>query len=600
MTFLTFSGRDSQRLCLSVLLAVAFLASPVPFLAADDAPSAVGPVLKLFQSGRLPVARQGTVVEMICTRGNEHDLRVVFDRVVAPEGFPADLRLKAMGWLAEAASTRKVKPVGDLAPLNQLASAPDAALQLAAIRLATAWKVAALSKSLQSLAQGDTSSPELQRAAVAGLVAIGDAGAKETLLQLAGSKRPVPIRMQAAAGLVGLDLPAAAAHAATILSDATAQDSPAELLDAFFSRKEGPDTLASALKAKKPSVDVAKTSLRYMYSVGRSDGSLSSVLSEAAGIATDPAPPTPAEVAQLVNDVIAKGNAERGEKIFRRNDVSCMRCHSVSRAGGQVGPELSALGASSPVDYIVNSILNPNLAIKEQYITKVFALNTGVVHSGVVIDRDETRVRIRDAQGKTIVIPTADIDEEVEGKSMMPQGLTKFMTRDEVLDLAKFVSELGKPGPLEIRKTPTIQRWRLLQKPPQELTAEVPHLEHIRQFVLGSQPDDWLPVYGKVAGALPLEELRPGKSPTVLILQGEVQVNDAGTIGFQVASTETVQTWVDAEPFDTRRQFELALQPGRHTITVRVEVSAREAPELKVELTKPEGSTVQFEVVGGS
>ena len=32
-------------------------------------------------------------------------------------------------------------------------------------------------------------------------------------------------------------------------------------------------------------------------------------------------------------------------------------------------------------------------------------------------------------------IPTADIDEELEGKSLMPQGLTKFLITGMVLDL---------------------------------------------------------------------------------------------------------------------------------------------------------------------
>ena len=40
--------------------------------------------------------------------------------------------------------------------------------------------------------------------------------------------------------------------------------------------------------------------------------------------------------------------------------------------------------------------------------------------------------------GKTIIIPTADIEEETEGRSMMPQGLTKFLTHDELLDLIRF------------------------------------------------------------------------------------------------------------------------------------------------------------------
>lgn len=569
-------------------------------LAAEDPPSAVGPVLKLFQSGRLPAERQATVVEMICNRGNEHDLNVIFDKVIQPAGFVGELRLKAMGWLADAASTRKVKPAGDLSALNQLISSKDHTLQLAAIHLAARWKVTSISKSLQALATQNESDLKLRRAAIEGLVAIGDAGSRETLLQLTSREHPHSLRFIAVSGLVGIDLPLAATQGAAALAEMKLEDDPAEMLDAFFNRKDGSDRLAEAIKMQKPSVDISKTALRYMYSVGRSDAALSAVLSEAAGIASDVPPPTQQEVAELVNEVIAKGDADRGEKIFRRADVSCMRCHSVSRAGGQVGPDLSAVGGSSPLDYVVNSILNPNLAVKEQYVTKIFVLVSGTVLTGVVVDRDDTRVRIRDAQGKTIVIPTADIDEEVDGKSLMPQGLTKFMTRGELLDLAKFISELGKPGKFEIRKTPSVQRWRVLRKPPSELTDEVPHLEHIRQFVLGSSPDDWTSAYSKVAGVLPLDELRRGRMPVVVILQGEIQVNEAGSVGFKVSSTENFQAWVDAEAFESKTEFSLPLEAGRHTITLRVEISDREAPELQVELMKPEGSTVQFEVVGGA
>src|SRR4029450_13501565 len=67
-------------------------------LSAAEPASAVGPLMKLYQSGRLPAGRQPAVVEMICNRGNERDLRVVFERVLQPE-MAAPLRLKAVGWL---------------------------------------------------------------------------------------------------------------------------------------------------------------------------------------------------------------------------------------------------------------------------------------------------------------------------------------------------------------------------------------------------------------------------------------------------------------------------------------------------------------------
>lgn len=593
-----FCVRIRRRLIVGLML---FCCASVSL--ADDPPTAVGPLMKLFKSGKLPAERQGAVVEMICGRGNEHDLRVVFDKVTAADGFDPNLRLKAMGWLVDAAMTRKVKPAGDLSAIDKLvkpaAEAKDNSLELAAIKLASTWKEPSISDELQQLATDDKTKPALQAAAIEGLVAIGDRASLETLRKLAEPGQALKIRMQAVTGLVTPDLPAASLLAADVLARASGKDDPRAMLTAFFNRKEGTEHLAKALSMQKLPVDVAKLCLRYMYSVGRSDAALSDVLSLALGITTEFQPPTPAEVATLVAEVNEKGNAARGERVFRSPDVSCMKCHSVTRAGGQVGPELSAVGGSSPVEYIVNSILNPNLAIKEQYVTKVFALSDGKVLTGVVIDRNESRVRIRDATGQTIIISAGDIDDEAEGKSLMPQGLTKFLTHDELLDLAKFVSELGKPGPYAIPKVPTIQRWKLLQNPPAELTGEVPHLEHIRQFVLGSQPTEWVSVYARVAGVLPLEELRPGTAPTVLILQGEFEVTAEGPVGFSITSTETAQAWVDAQEFGAQKKFEIPLTTGRHKLTLRLEVSDRSSPEMKVEVTKPESSPVQFDVVGG-
>ena len=571
---------------------------------ADEPASAVGPLMKLFQSGRLPAERQGTVVEMICKRGNEHDLRVVFDKLVQADGLPADLRRSALTWLTDAAVTRKVKPAGDLAALESLvvgeAADRDPALQAAAIRLASNWKDTAIAPALQKLAVNPKTKPALQRVALEGLVAIGDPASQATVAKLAGPEFPLAVRMQAVAGWSGFALDAAAQAAADVLSGATPNDDPAELISAFLNRKNGAEALAKALARKPPKPDVAKVALRYMYSVGHSDAALSETLSKTAGIVTDAPPPTPEEVAKIVAEVNAKGDAARGEVIFRRKDLSCMKCHSVSRAGGQVGPELSAVGGSSPVDYVVNSILNPNLAVKEQFVTRVFELSSGKVLTGIVIDRDDVRVNVRDVNGQTLSIPTADIDEEAEGRSLMPQGLTLFLTRDELVDLAKFVSELGKPGAYSVQTAKRIQRWRVLREPAAELITEVPHLENLRQHVFGAPPEQWAPAYGKVNGFLPLAELRAGRTPTVLILQGEVTVSDEGPVRLQIESTETVQTWVGSEALDTKRDATVTLPAGRHSIIFRVEVSDREKPELRVELSIPDGASTNFEVVGGS
>jgi putative heme-binding domain-containing protein len=592
-------GPIEPKILRRAIVAMLLCAAPASLLPADEPASAVGPLMKLYQGGRLPAERQPAVVEMICNRGNENDLRVVFDRILPPDGMAPPLRIKAIGWLNEAARTRKVKPAGDLTGLGALVGSSDAALRLAAVRLAATLHVEGAAPALRKIATATDSSGDLRQAAIAGLAALGGDENRATLKHLAADGPAGTVRMQAVAAVAGFDLALAARHAVAVLAGLSTENDPTLLLGAFLDRKEGSQALAQALEKERMPADAAKRVLRAMYAVGRSDAALSNVLSQAAGVAADPPPPTQDEVAQLVREVMEKGDPARGERVFRQADLNCMRCHSVSRAGGQVGPDLSAVGGSSPVDYIVNSILNPNLAVKEQFVTRIFETKDGKVLLGIVIDRDESRVRIRDAQGQTLIIATADIEEEAPGTSMMPTGLTKFLTHRELIDLMRFIAELGRSGAYAVRTTPSIQRWRVLAQPPAELTAEVPHLEHIRQHVLGSEPDAWRSMYAKVAGVVPLEELRKGNPPTVAILRGELKVSEPGKVAVSVETTESVQVWVDGEAFGDRRQFEVPLERGLHQVIVRVEISNREAPELKVELGRPQGSTAQFEVVGG-
>ncbi|MEQ1825534.1 MAG: hypothetical protein ABL921_06290 [Pirellula sp.] len=565
----------------------------------DDPPSAVGPVMKLFQSGRVPAERLGTVVEMICSRGNEHDLRVVFDELLKPDGFSRDLKMKVTAWLTDAATTRKTKPSGSLSSMAQLLEDKDAQQQLLAVRLASAWQVPSVADSIESIATNDNSASDLRQAAISGLVAILGKGSLKTLLELSNKQHSIDTRTQAVTALTTLDIQMACQQAAIVLLDAKRTDNVQEMLTAILNQQNGSDQLANALDGKKPSDDVAKMALRFMYSIGRSDSALSNVLSLAAGVASDPPPPTQEDVAKLVEQVIAHGNAARGEQVFRRAELSCFKCHSIHRAGGQVGPDLSAIGVSSPVDYVINSILNPNLAVKEQYVNTIFLMEDGKLLSGVIVDRDDNRVLIRDSQGQTIKIATADIEDEKEGKSQMPQGLTKFLTQDEVIDLAKFISELGKPGPFAPSKIPNVQRWRVLKDPPAELTSEVPHLEHIRQLVLNSIQENWNSAFAMVSGFLPLNELRIKDEPTVAILQSEVQINTAGKVLFQVECTEKFQIWLNDQPQDSRPHFDSTLDVGRHKVLVRVEISNAVSPTLKMSVAKPQDSNVQFELVGG-
>lgn len=558
--------------------------------------------LKLLQSGRVPAQNLGTILDLICGKGDGDDLRVVLDKALDPQAFPPAARAKAVASLADAMETRKVKPSGELAPIAALVKeegSPD--LQLAAIRAASVWHVPEVGAELRRIVGQAKANETLRQAALAGLVKLGGDENQKTILALTERGRPMAERYRAVAALVAMDLDGAARRAAEVLADGTAADSPAVLVEAFLTVKQGPERLAAALDKARPPKDAAKLALRAMYAFGHNDAALSQVLSDAAGVQADPPKPTADEIATLVREAAEKGSAERGEDVFRRTDVGCLKCHSVMRAGGAVGPELTPLGATSPPDYIITSILDPNAAIKEQYLTRLFETSDGRIVTGIVVDRNAERVRLKDANNREITLPVAEIEEETTGKSLMPVGVTKFLTHEEVLDLVKFLSELGKPGPYGPRPTPTIQRWRVARMLPDELAGDNADPEALRTFLQEERPEAWGSAYAKVNGEMPVRELSEGKaaSPAAYLLQGEIDVTESGTLGFRVKGPSGTLVWLDGSPLGARTEFvtDTPLSIGKHRLALRV--PAKSDTAVVVEVFAPEGGAAKFAVVGG-
>jgi putative heme-binding domain-containing protein len=624
MTTLRFNDKPAFRRVAWCAVAIAILISGFACAtraasAADAKKSPAAPFLALLKKGTLPAERVGLVVEMACTKGDADDLAFIFAQAVDDKVWNTATRLKAFDLLADAAQIRKVTPTGDLTSLKTIllpAAAPqgdDALLQLKAVRLAGLWKNPKLATDLQQLAAMSKAGSPLQNAVVDSLGAITGPEAKETLLKLAAKGQPQKLRYRAVAALAKFDLDNASKAAANALTDAKPTDEFGPVLDEFLSRPEGLPKLSAALANVKLNEDVAKRSLSYMFSIGHSDPALSDVLSKAAGLPANPPERTEAEreaeVQKLVPEVAAKGNPAHGEDIFRRADISCMRCHSVVKAGGEVGPELSAVGKTSPLEYIVRSILNPSAQIKEEFETRIFIAN-GVQYMGIVKGRHDGLIELRDASGKNITLAEADLDEpEQKGKSMMPEGLTKFLTHQELLDLAAFVNQLGKPGQFEIRVEPTIQRWRVLRNMPAKYATELPNVDQFRDDVLGSKPEDWAAVYAKVIGKLPVADVQGvylrsqdgGPSPFIFV-QGEIDVTKAGKVTLAIDAPTGTVAWLDAEPYegDAVKKITADLKTDTHRLTLRVPVGASDKlGDIKVELQKPAGSAAQFLPVGG-
>ena len=151
-----------------------------------------------------------------------------------------------------------------------------------------------------------------------------------------------------------------------------------------------------------------------------------------------------AELDAFVTLVRDKADAKRGAAIYARENLKCVTCHRIGAEGGKVGPNLTAIGASSPLDYVIDSLLYPAKNVKEGYNTVVVQTDDGQVLTGIQVTRSDAELVLRDAAGKEVKIPTADIDEESVGTSLMPAGLIDSLSREELADLVRYLSGLGK------------------------------------------------------------------------------------------------------------------------------------------------------------
>ncbi len=300
-----------------LLVTAAWLALQANSRALADPPQqSDSPMVKLFKSGRVPEARQGTIVEMIGKRGSAADLTFLYEQVVLGSKHSEATRRKALDALAEAAQNRKMQPARQLEKLTPLfgaaASRSGSGLERSAVRLAGLWRLEAACEPLRKIAQSPAADDGLRSEAIEALAAIGGQAGRVRIEALAGADQPAGTRVLALAALARLDVNAAAARFAEVLPLATAQGCDLmPLMAAFLNRQGGADILAAALGQHKLAPDAAKLALRSVYALGHADLALVATLSRAAGLATEIKPPSPHELSALVAEVLSKGDPRR-------------------------------------------------------------------------------------------------------------------------------------------------------------------------------------------------------------------------------------------------------------------------------------------------
>lgn len=140
-------------------------------------------------------------------------------------------------------------------------------------------------------------------------------------------------------------------------------------------------------------------------------------------------------------------NFEQGRRMFAV--ANCFKCHRIGGEGGSTGPDLTGAGGRFNIQNLLESIIEPNKVISDQYLKTIFALTDGRVVEGRIVNlvNDEYRVMTNmldpDAQE---TINRHNVEESrTSDTSMMPANLVDTLTEEEILDLMAYLRSGGNP-----------------------------------------------------------------------------------------------------------------------------------------------------------
>ena len=148
---------------------------------------------------------------------------------------------------------------------------------------------------------------------------------------------------------------------------------------------------------------------------------------------------------QLENNP-SQGDAKQGKKVF--SQALCYKCHRFQGEGGITGPDLTGVTRRFNHRNLLESLLEPNKVISDQYATSTFVLTDGRTVSGRVVNLSTTRISIMTDMlnpGSPTTVDEEQIEEVLPSPtSLMPSGLLDTFTAAEIIDLLAYLQSGGK------------------------------------------------------------------------------------------------------------------------------------------------------------
>ena len=134
------------------------------------------------------------------------------------------------------------------------------------------------------------------------------------------------------------------------------------------------------------------------------------------------------------------GSPKNGEKVFQAN---CSICHQVDTQGVNFGPSLTEIGNKLSKEALYSSILYPSAGISFNYEGYLVKLKDKNAYTGYIESETESQLILRMQGGISKEIEKGMIASmEPLPVSLMPEGLHKDLSQEELVDLVEYLAQL--------------------------------------------------------------------------------------------------------------------------------------------------------------
>jgi putative membrane-bound dehydrogenase-like protein len=143
------------------------------------------------------------------------------------------------------------------------------------------------------------------------------------------------------------------------------------------------------------------------------------------------------DVVDAYRDVLTMpGDAGRGKTAFKK---VCAACHRVEGVGQEIGPNLATV-KSRGADAILVNLLDPSREVNPQFVNYVLITDEGRSLTGMIAAETATSITLRRAEGASDTVLRVSIDElRSTGQSLMPDGMEKQLSKQEMADLIAYL-----------------------------------------------------------------------------------------------------------------------------------------------------------------